>query len=67
MKSKVVALYQEKETIESIGEKGFFYRDDEIREGVKYNNLCQAKIRDFSIASLGALMETLHISEDSHI
>ena len=29
--------------------------------------LCQAKIGDFSIAALGSLMETLHISEDSQI
>lgn len=34
---------------------------------MNYNNFCQAKILDFSIASLGSLMETLHINEDSHI
>jgi hypothetical protein len=31
-------------------------------KGARYNNFCQAKIEDFSIASLGALMETLKIS-----
>ena len=29
--------------------------------------VCQAKIADFSIATLGSLMENLHIDEDSHI
>jgi hypothetical protein len=56
MKSKIVIMYQEKETIEEIGDKNFVYEDEEIKEGVNYNNFCQAKIGDFSIASLGSLM-----------
>ena len=32
-----------------------------------YANLCQAKIRDFSVAALGSLMETLSITEDNSI
>lgn len=62
MKSKVVAFYQEKETIEEIGDKNFFYQDEDMKEGLNYSNFCQAKIGDFSIASLGSLMETLNIS-----
>lgn len=43
------------------------YPDLEIKEGVNYSNFFQAKVKDFSIASLGALMETLHIDENSKI
>ena len=67
LKSKICAIYQEKEEIEEIGEKNIFFEDVEIKEGMNYNNFCQAKILDFSIASLGSLMETLTINEDGHI
>lgn len=66
-KDKVVEIYQSEDKIENISDKSFFYEDEELKQGNLYAYLCQAKVKDFSIAALGSLMETLHISEDSHI
>jgi hypothetical protein len=64
---KVVEIYKHKDEIENVNGKDYFYKDEELKYGHLYANFCQAKIRDFSIAALGSLMETLSISEENHI
>ena len=61
-KHKVVEIYKHKDEIENVSGKDYFYKDEELKYGHLYANFCQAKIRDFSMAALGSLMETLSIS-----
>lgn len=49
-----------------MGEEKFVYENKDAGKGLeKYRVLCQGKISNFDIASLGNMLETLKISEDN--
>jgi tRNA(Met) C34 N-acetyltransferase TmcA len=67
MKSKVVEIYKTKDEMESGESKDVVFSDEELKYGQEYATYVQAKIKDYSIAALGSLMETLSITEDNTI
>ena len=66
---KVVKTYEDKEDIQEISEKVFYYGGEEAHKGLeKYRTLCQGKVhKDVSVASLGEMLELLKISSDNEI
>ena len=65
---KVVKIYEQKEELADFGEKVFKYDNEEVHKGLeKYRDLHQGKITDINVASLGAMLEVLKISEDNQI
>ena len=68
MSEKMVKTYDDLTEELEMAEAKFVYQNKDVGKGLeKYRVLCQGKINNFDIASLGDMIETLKISEDNTV